>query len=160
MKKFLIQAAALVLVIFAALAYATYKIPFLNTGTEISKKTEIRIKNFTINVEIADTNALRQKGLGGRQSLASDSGMLFVFEKSDKHKFWMKGLNFPLDLIWIKNNLVIDLTKNAKPPTKNQKDAELPIYLPVVKVDRVLEVGGGFIDSRGIKIGDKVESSR
>ncbi len=44
-----------------------------------------------LNIEVADTSQSRARWLGGRTSLASDSGMLFIFDKADQHKFWMKG---------------------------------------------------------------------
>lgn len=160
MKKFTIQTIFLVIIIFLSLAVATSKIstplPFLQPREEIPG--EIKIGNTKIQVEIADTKDKRSQGLGGKESLASSSGMLFIFPKADKYSFWMKGLKFPLDLIWIRNDVVVDIIKNAKPPQPNQKDETLPIYLPREPVDMVLEVNGGFVDSHSIQIGDKIET--
>lgn len=158
MKKFLIQATVLVLIIFLSLAFATSKLPFFSS--EQTKQARISINNTVLNVEVADTSKLRQLGLGEREKLASDSGMLFIFPKKDKHRFWMKGLKFPLDLIWISNYKIVDLNKNVPPPKKGQKDIDLPIYMPVTEVDMVLEVNAGFSESSNTKIGDTINILR
>lgn len=161
MKKFVIQTIFLVIIIFLGLAIATSKISTnLPLFPQIQRENikEIKIRNTIIQIEVADTKDKRSKGLGGRESLASNSGMLFVFPKEDKYSFWMKGLKFPLDLIWIRNNQVVDIIKNAKQPDLNQKDETLPIYLPREPVDMVLEVNSGFVDQNNIRMGDKIET--
>lgn len=164
MKKFTMQTIFLVIIIFLALAIATSKIstnaPFLAQVLPPSQRDrvkEIKIGNTIAQIEVADTKDKRSKGLGGRESLASNSGMLFIFPKEDKYAFWMKGLKFPLDMIWIRKNIVVDIIKNAKPPLQNQKDETLPTYLPREQVDMVLEVNASFVDIHGIKINDVVE---
>lgn len=156
MKKFVIQFIILVLVIFGALAIYTSKIVNLPFVPERPKIGIAQIRDVKINVEIADTASKRKQGLGGRQSLASDSGMLFIFEKPDVYKFWMKGLSFPLDLIWIRDNTIVDIIKNAPPPTQGQKDETLPLYAPIQPIDKVLEVNAGFVEIHGIQVGDTV----
>lgn len=159
MKKFVIQAITLLAVIFGALAIYTGKLPNnLRLGPPPQTQTsEVVIGGVKIKVDLATSPEKRRQGLGGREFLASDSGMLFIFEKPDRHAFWMKGLNFPLDFMWIRNRVIVDIIKEAKPPTESQKDEDLPIYLPQIPVDMVLEVTGGFVDSHNIKIGDNIE---
>lgn len=154
-KKFIIQAVLLITILFASLFFATRpgSLPFL---PQTSKVSQAIIGDISLNVEIADTSSKRSKGLANRERLASNSGMLFIFDKESKYSFWMKGLKFPLDLIWIKNRQVVDLIKNVLPPEVGQKDETLPIYVPNQPVDMVLEVNGGFIDSNNIKIGDTI----
>ena len=118
----------------------------------------VAVGNATIKVDIADTPQLRRKGLSGRENLASDSGMLFIFEKEDKYPFWMKGLNFPLDFIWIRKNTVVDLLPNIQLPSPLESD--LTIYTPRVPVDMVLEVSAGTIDRLGVQVGDKLQVTR
>lgn len=157
MKKFVIQFIFLVIVIFAALYLATSKnldVPFI---PQVAKSSQVKINDLTLNVEIADTDSKRKKGLGEREFLASDSGMLFIFPNEGVYQFWMKGLSFPLDLIWIKGGQVVDIIRNAVPPTPGQTDETLPLYAPNQSVDMVLEVNAGFVDSYGIKVGDKIE---
>jgi|SRR3989344_4987228 len=156
MKKFVIQFVFLILIIFGALIYSSGKFPGFNSLTE-QGQSKLKINETEIILEIADSADERKIGLGGREMLATDSGMLFVFEKQGKYGFWMKGVKFPLDMIWIREKKVVDIIKNALPPTPDQKEEDLPIYMPKENVDMVLEVNGGFSDSQRIKIGDIVE---
>lgn len=54
-----------------------------------------------IKAEVVDNEEARMKGLSGRDNLADDEGMFFVFEKSDIYPFWMKDMKFAIDIIWI-----------------------------------------------------------
>ena len=164
MKKFGIQVAALVILIFVA-SYFTFKtnygvgqltgtIPQSHTPSNVSV---VQIGDTKINVELADTPEKRGKGLGGRDSLDPNSGMLFTFDKPGKYQFWMKGMKFPLDFIWINGSRVADILPNIQPPAPNEPDSQLDIYEPVTEVDKVLEVNAGFAASHNIKVGDSVE---
>lgn len=158
MKKFVIQAIVLLLVIVGALVYSVNKTSFIpRQPSEPSKTSDITIGNTAIKVEVADTPAVRAKGLGGRDKLAADFGMLFIFEKPGRYPFWMKGLNFPLDFIYIKDSKVVDMIKNVPNPPPGEKDQNLLIYMPNQEVDMVLEVNAGFIDAHNIKVGDQVK---
>jgi hypothetical protein len=143
MKKIIIIAAIIVL---AGTAYYYFRHP-------IGEKAIIN--GHTIHLELAITEAEKEKGLGYRDSLASDSGMLFVYDHPDRYGFWMKGMRFPLDYIWINGNKVADLSRNIPQPVN---DAATPVSLsPAVPADKVLEVNAGVIDSFGIRIGDLVQ---
>lgn len=157
MKKFLVQFVALIIVIAGALLLYTGSLPSLPFIPEQAKYSELTINETKLKVEIADTQEKRSKGLGGRESLATDQGMLFIFQKADKHSFWMKGLKFPLDFIWIKGGQVVDITINIKPPDPNQKDKDLPIYVSKTEADKVLEVNAGIIERLNIKAGDTIK---
>lgn len=117
---------------------------------------QLKIAGINLTVEIADTQDKKNKGLGGRTSLASDSGMLFIFPEPSKYSFWMKEVNFPLDFVWIKGDTVVDLLQNIQPSAAGQEDASLPIYQPREEVDKVLEVTAGAIQRLNIKVGDTV----
>lgn len=157
MKKFAFQAIALLIVIFFGLALYTSKIPFVPFLPQTSTTGTVIIGASKFNVEIADTQEKRNKGLSDRENLASDSGMLFIFDKQDKYPFWMKGIKFPLDFIWIRGDLVVDFLQNIQPPIQNQSDQSLTIYTATMPIDKVLEVPAGTIDRLNIKIGDKIQ---
>src|SRR5436305_1009786 len=57
---------------------------------KVTPKNTVVIHNTVISVEVVDTDATREKGLGDRESLAENTGMLFVFPKDDTYGFWMK----------------------------------------------------------------------
>ncbi len=162
MKKFTIQAILLIIVIGVSLFL--YKqgadlsnIPFLPQQPVFR---QLEINNAKLKIEIADTQSKRSLGLGSRQSLASDEGMLFSFPAEGKYPFWMKGLSFPLDFVWIKGDKVIDLLPNIQPPAQGQTDASLPIYSSKENIDKVLEIPAGTIQRLNIKIGDSIKISQ
>lgn len=158
MKTFWIQIIALTLIIFAGF-YSYHDPGFLQSylpNKPALKQTKIKVGQALIEIEVADTPQTRAKGLGGRESISSDSGMLFIFPESKKYQFWMKGMKFPLDIIFINNGSVVDFLKNVPSPVPNQKDSDLPRLQPTTAIDMVLEVNAGYIDANRINIGDSV----
>lgn len=129
----------------------TLSFPFL---PRVAAPATLQINGASIKVEIANTPQERSKGLGGRESLASSSGMLFVFPKKDKYSFWMKEVKFSLDFIFIADARVVDIIQNVPTAKPGEKDENLPIYQPKVEVDKVLEVPAGTVKALNIKEGD------
>lgn len=158
MKKFAIQVFLLSAIAIFALALATSKVPGLSfLPQKAAATTPLTIGTTNVNVEIANTPELRKQGLSGRSSLATDSGMLFVYASPSAYTFWMKGMKFPLDLIWIKSGKVVDIITNAPVPDPKASDDSLPRFLSNQPVDTVLEVNSGFVQKNGIVTGDSVQ---
>lgn len=158
MKKFVFQAVGLIVV--TGVALFLFKTGALNNYSFLpgnNHGNQIVINNNRIKIDVADTQAKRTKGLGGRQSLASDEGMLFVFGDTGKHPFWMKGMLIALDLIWINVDKVVDVMGNIEPPTAGQSDVSLPIYQTKEVADKVLGVSAGTAQNLNIKVGDMVQ---
>lgn len=110
-------------------------------------------KKFT--VEVVGTEALREKGLSGRTKIAENAGMLFYFPVLDTYGFWMKDMQFPIDIIWISGNAIVDMAPSVSPPVQG-KEMDVPTYLPRLPANRVLEVPAGTVQRLGVKIGDIV----
>lgn len=112
----------------------------------------------TVNVEIANTDAMRSQGLSGRPALPENNGMLFDFTRSSQKKpsFWMKNMFIPLDIIWIRGGKVIGIAKNAPPPKAGATDSNLPVYSPPGEIDYVLEVNAGWSDKHKVSTGTQV----
>lgn len=111
----------------------------------------LKINEVVFNIEIADTEEERGQGLSGRASLPEDAGMLFDFIVPSRPGFWMKEMNFPIDIVWIDNNWkIVDLTKNFSPRSYPQ------VIFPNSAVQYVLEINAGLIDINNFKIGDIV----
>lgn len=113
---------------------------------------KVCINKVCIKAELADTLEKRQAGLMFRESLDENRGMLFVFEQEGVYSFWMKNMNFPLDLIWIgQDDKVVDVKCNALPCNE---------LCPSIIVENlakyVLEVNAGFVRKNSIKKGDQV----
>lgn len=161
MKKFIVQAILLILIITGALIFANptgnpkiLPLPFM---PQQARTSQLQINGNMIKVEIAASKEARKKGLGGRASLAESEGMLFIFDSLDKHPFWMKGLSFPLDFIWIKDTEIVDILPDIPPPSPGQSDSTLPIYTSKVPANKVLEVKGGTAKKFNIKAGDLIK---
>lgn len=103
-------------------------------------------------VEIADTFMSRGKGLSGHAPLRVKQGMLFIFSSPSAGAFWMQGMTFPIDFVWIRKGAVVGVTENARP----MSETGYKLYYPPVPVERVLEINAGAVKKFGIKLGDKV----
>ncbi|NTV40973.1 MAG: DUF192 domain-containing protein [Candidatus Moranbacteria bacterium] len=121
---------------------------FRNNLDNISRKTvSLVVAGHSFNVEIAEDEDEKSIGLGGRQSLCTDCGMLFVFNKPGKYAFWMKDMLFSLDILWIKDKKVVFIEKNISFDSGNK-------FVSSENADSVLEINAGIVDSFGIRIGD------
>jgi uncharacterized protein len=114
----------------------------------------ITINNKKINIEIADSWPERVQGLSGRNNLCGDCGLMFVFDNKDIYSFWMKDMNFSIDIIWIDGEKIVYIVENASVPNSDN----IPSYIPTESADKVLEVGAGFVRVNNIKIGDMIKN--
>ena len=149
-KKFYIFL-GIVTILFTASIFA-----FKINGSEPAKNengapVRIQIRDAEIRAEEAATPDERAQGLSGRLALADNEGMFFVFDTPDYYQFWMKDMNFPLDIIWIGEDLVIkDIKENISPET-------FPMaFSPASPALYVLEAQAGFSRKNGLITGDKV----
>jgi uncharacterized membrane protein (UPF0127 family) len=103
-----------------------------------------------VTVELARTDAERAKGLMNRRELAPDAGMLFLFDETAEHPFWMKNTLIPLDMIFIgEDGRVTGIVPRAVPGDLRARSAGGPSRY-------VLEVNGGWAESHGVAPGDRV----
>ena len=110
--------------------------------------------DFAFSLEIADTEAQREKGLMFRTSLAPDAGMLFDYHKEQQASFWMQNTLIPLDMVFIgADGIVKTIHVNARPMDTTPIPSEVPIRF-------VLEIAGGRAEEIGLKVGDKFEYDR
>ncbi len=98
----------------------------------------IRVGDKTILVEIADTPEERAQGLSGRAGLPAGHGVLFVFDSHGLYGFWMKEMNFSIDIIWLSEEFqVIDIARSVSPNTFPH------VFYPPRPVKYVLETNPG-----------------
>ncbi|HAV11295.1 MAG TPA: hypothetical protein DCX32_02000 [Candidatus Moranbacteria bacterium] len=102
-----------------------------------------------LRVEIVDTAEKMRQGLGGRKGICERCGMLFVFSESGKHSFWMKGMEFPLDILWLRDGKVVAIEGGVSRDSRE-------IFSPDVVSDQVLELNAGMADGLGIGIGSEL----
>src|SRR5215211_6306582 len=79
-------------------------------------KAKVTVKGFELNADIPITSELKSKGLAVKNQLKENETMLFVFEDSAKHPFWMKDIKFPIDIIWLDSDgKVVHIEQNLEP---------------------------------------------
>lgn len=124
--------------------------PFPTAPVETSTIRTIEIGGVPLRVEIADTDTLRAKGLGGHEPLQPDEGMLFIFETEGIYSFWMKDMRFPIDILWLAlDGKVVHIEKNVSPESYPTS------FTPGSPAQYVLEVRAGFVDQYDIRIGSR-----
>jgi uncharacterized protein len=125
----------------------------MNRISNKNSQPYVRINSLEIPVEVAADAISRVKGLSGRTSLDEGSGMLFIFDKPGIYSFWMPDMNFPIDIIWINDAKVVDISKNVP---NDFSLLNFRAYKPSQPSQYVLEVNAGFAEKENIKIGDAV----
>ena len=102
-------------------------------------------------VEVADTEALREQGLSGRPNLPEGQGMLFVFDTDGVWGIWMKGMQFPIDIVWADaSGTVVTVAVNIAPDTYPDS------FYPTIPARYVLELQAGFTATHDIVVGSKI----
>jgi uncharacterized membrane protein (UPF0127 family) len=103
-------------------------------------------------LEIVSTAESQEKGLGGRRNMASDRGMIFVFDPPAVQCFWMKDMQFPLDIIWLNSaKKVTKVAANVSPSTYPEK------YCGDDTTKYVIELNAGEAKKAGIVPGVTVK---
>jgi uncharacterized membrane protein (UPF0127 family) len=114
----------------------------------LGHKSTVTIGNTVINVDVSDTADEREQGLSGKTSLAHDTGMLFVFDTPGKYGFWMKDMNFPLDMVWIsESGSVVSINSDVATSTYPS------VYYPPTDIKYVLELPSHYTVEHGIDVG-------
>lgn len=112
---------------------------------------EWRNRPLKLQVEIADNRIERAVGLMYRKELASDRGMVFLYQQEQPLKVWMKDMLFAIDVIFLSaNGEIVSLLQNL-PPCR-RKPCE--IFASTADAQYILEVNAGFIDKNAVKLGD------
>jgi uncharacterized protein len=111
----------------------------------------VSVGNGTVRADVADSTGERDKGLSGRASLSDREGMLFIFPNRAPRSFWMKGMRFPIDIVWIAHGRVIGVTRNVPVPR-----AGLPTYDSPGPAGQVLEVRAGWAARHHVRRGGGV----
>lgn len=116
-----------------------------------SPTTTVYVGEAMVIVKVADTPSELQQGLSGRASLAENEGMHFVFQEPGNYSFWMKDMNFAIDIIWISaDQMVVGITENVQP------DSFPETFTPLEEIQYALEVQAGWAERNSVQAGDDV----
>lgn len=144
-KRFWLYVAGIVLAVLAILSPALFYQP---------PSAHLELNGRTYKLDIASTEATREKGLGGRESMAADRGMLFEFDQPNKTCFWMKGMHFSLDMVWLDSSRrVIGIAGKVSPKTY-PKD-----FCPAKPAKYVVELNAGTAAKEHINLGQTLKFS-
>ncbi len=117
---------------------------------------QITIEGASVDATLARTSNEQQLGLGYRDGLEDGTGMLFIYADPSPRSFWMKGMRFCLDIIWIEGDQVVGAAESVCPEAAGTPDSDLPSYVSPEPVRYVLEVPAGWMEANGVEAGAKV----
>lgn len=119
----------------------------------------IKIDNKILDVQIAETDAQKVRGLMFQDRLPDDQGMIFVFSQEQVVPIWMLNMQFPLDIIWFDaDGNVVHIEKNVPPCKSALETATCTVQnADGKKAKYVLEVAGGFTDKFNITESSKMQ---
>lgn len=154
MKKIIL----VVLLSAMSLVGCTKQTSNLITANDIADNQIISIKvgETPLSVEAVTSIESITKGLGERDQIGSD-GMLFFMPERREANFWMHGMRFPLDMIWIDENKIVGIEKNVPAP-EDPSSFSLPSYSSKVPVTHVLELPAGKSDELKLVSGMEISN--
>ena len=106
-----------------------------------------------VTCELAITLQERTRGLIGHAPLDRDEGLLFLFEHADYHPFWMKGMEYAIDIIWLNEEGRVVHFAREVPACRR---SPCPSYKPLRRARFVLEVRAGTIALEGLRLNDSL----
>jgi len=117
----------------------------------------VELKGQRFDVEIADTEPARERGLMFRDSMPADHGMLFLFDDNAVRTFWMKNCRMPLDILYFDEKYKLVSVQQRVPACRSEP---CPVYPSEGAAKYVLELNAGVADKLDVKPGDAIKLSR
>lgn len=118
----------------------------------------IKVDDKVLEVQIADTEARRVRGLMFQNQLPYDQGMIFVFNESGIYSLWMLNMQFSLDMIWFdENGNVVHIEQNIPPCKSATEIMACQSIVPSGEAKYILEVTSGFVNEFGITKDSQLE---
>lgn len=115
---------------------------------------EIAVNGNRLTVEVADEPGERERGLSFRERLEPGHGMLFVYAAPERLRFWMYGMRFPLDMIFIREGRVVSVAADVPVATGGAPT----VVWPAEEADQVLELNAGEAKRLEIRVGTEIVS--
>lgn len=111
----------------------------------------IKVDDITLEVQIADTEPRRTRGLMFQDQLPPDQGMLFVFDGPGTYSLWMLNMQFPLDMIWFdRDGTLVHVEENVPPCKTALEITTCQSVVPDGMAMYILEVTAGFVEANNI----------
>ncbi len=140
------------MVVFAIAWVLAVALIFLHLwGGGSSAERTVELAGHTVYVTVADTEAEREQGLGGRSGLDEDEGMLFIFDEDGQWGFWMKDVSFAIDIVWLDSSgKIVYIAENVGPETYPQ------VFTSSEAARYVIELPAGWAKEYNLQNGDIV----
>jgi len=116
------------------------------------REVTLSIGDVTLTAEVADTPETRSVGLMYRDRMPKDHGMIFIFEKPDFQRFYMKNTRIPLDIAFIREDGTIDQVKQMKPYSLERTYSQH-------RAKYALEMNQGWFEANRVGPGDRIDLS-
>lgn len=123
------------------------------------QEATITVGETELRVQLAIEPWQQTLGLGYRNGLEPGTGMLFLNETPSVQTYWMKGMRFCLDIVWIENGQVVGVAENACPDPAGTADVDRERYHSGEPVSAILEVPAGWMAEHGYGPGTSVDLS-
>ena len=134
--------------------YETFSAYLMSLPDHSLIQTTIGGREFRL--EVVNTQVSIQQGLSDRSEIGSD-GMLFVMPTKGHHSFWMPRMNFDLDILWLDENRILQISDHIPAEPASKQQWQLPLYTSEQPANVVLEIPAGRAELTGIQVGDTVE---
>ncbi|MBU0614181.1 DUF192 domain-containing protein [Patescibacteria group bacterium] len=116
---------------------------------------DLTVNGYKMTVYIANNPIERMLGLSWRNEELATDGMLFKYSSAKERTYWMRGMKFDLDIIWIKNGKITGLEANVPAPQDGQEPRRM--YSGPLGADAVLELPAGGISEYGLVVGQQID---
>ena len=115
-------------------------------------------------LEVVDDPMSRQLGLGGRESIPEDGGMLFVFPDAALRSFVMRDCPIPIDILFLSPTGTITAMHAMTPePPQGQNESDFAYEQRLEKYGSraaamfAIELKGGTLEALELSVGDKID---
>ena len=127
----------------------------MGSGSNGYRRLNVTLNGQVLIADVSTTNEQRTKGLTVKDSLAENEAMLFVFGNQAPHRFGMKDMKFPIDILWVDSDkTIVHIEHNLQPCSSG---VLCSTYEPNVKALYVLETVGGFAEKYDVVKGTTVQ---
>ena len=104
---------------------------------------------YVVQVDTVVSPAALAKGLSGRPSMPKGTGLLFIFSGLSVQSMWMKDMRFPLDVVWLDENLEVSHINYGAAPC----GSTCPSYSSHYKAAYAIELNAGDAAAYGFRVG-------
>ena len=147
---------ALIPIIIAAVIIGVIGLYTIPSDTKLESvefpRGTIKVDDITLEVQIADTEPRRTRGLMFQDELPLDQGMIFVFEEPGRYSLWMLNVQFPLDMIWFDEDGNVTHIEEDVPPcnTVVEISSSCATFVSDTDAKYILEATAGFVKANAI----------